>query len=72
MGRKKASWPRISEAIRYFLVGVITTIQPTDIIPQNTLKWVTLCLAGAILLLKAIDMGAGYQPTALKEKPSID
>jgi hypothetical protein len=70
--RKRISWPVLSEALRYFFVGVITTIQPTDIIPEKMLKWVTLGLALAIMLLKSIDMAAGYQPKALKEKPSID
>lgn len=65
-------WERISSAIRYFLVGAITTISATDIIPDKTVKYITLSCGLAILLLKAIDMGLGVQPAEIKEDPTQD
>jgi hypothetical protein len=64
----KRIWLRISESLRYFLVGGITMIQPVDFIPSDTVKWLSFGMGLGILLLKSIDMGVGIQPREPKVK----
>lgn len=66
MASKRSNWAKVSEALRYFFVGVMTTIAGTDIISPSTIKWLTLGLGLAVLGLKAIDMAV--LPTPRKPK----
>lgn len=56
MTRRKTNWPRISEAVRYFLVSLVPAVTGFDLIPAIAAKWICFSLGIVILGLKGLDM----------------
>lgn len=58
---------RITKALRYFCVGLITMISGTDIFSGVQAKLICFCLGAFILLLGGIDMAVGVEPEKLEK-----
>ena len=56
------TWKRISDSVKYFLVGLMGLMATTDMVGTKTKNIIIAVSSLVIILLKSVDMGLGVAP----------